>query len=63
MPGSAVEKLILKLKEDFYVRLGLIPTESLSEADPTFSLLTEEELEQLELAWIELALWQEKQNR
>ncbi|MEZ8823151.1 hypothetical protein AB4259_18940 [Vibrio amylolyticus] len=67
MQGKAVEKLILKLKEDFYVRLGLrpadIPIKSPTETDPSISLLTDEELQQLELAWVELSLWKNKQDR
>ncbi|MCK6261812.1 hypothetical protein KP803_00830 [Vibrio sp. ZSDE26] len=63
MPGSAVENLILQLKKDFYAKLGFIHSNDFAESDPTLSLLTDEEIKVIESAWVELAIWKQKQSR
>ena len=57
-------EIITQLKKDFYSRIRSIQTESVpqSQCKPTLSLLTEEELKQLEQIWVELTMWKINQR-
>lgn len=56
-----MEAVISQLKKDFYAHLkssnGAVP----GDAPQTISLLTKEELAELENIWVELAVWKQKQ--
>lgn len=53
---------ITQLKKDFYTRIRSIQTNSVPQCKPTLSLLTEEELKQLEQMWVELTMWKNSQR-
>lgn len=53
---------ISKLREDFYAHISAIQAYALPQSKPTLSLLTEEEVQELEACWIELSVWKNQQD-
>ncbi|EGA70393.1 hypothetical protein VISI1226_22525 [Vibrio sinaloensis DSM 21326] len=51
-----------QLRKDFYAQISHLQAYSLPQTKPTLSLLTEEELLELESLWVELSVWKKKQN-
>ncbi|UUM31636.1 hypothetical protein [Vibrio japonicus] len=51
-----------QLRKDFYAQISLLQAYTLPQTKPTLSLLTEEELQELEAMWIEHFVWKTKQN-
>ncbi|MGR5094466.1 hypothetical protein ACPV5O_05675 [Vibrio maritimus] len=56
-----MEAVISQLKKDFYAHLRSSNGASASSTSKTMSLLTEEELAELENVWVQLAVWKQKQ--
>jgi hypothetical protein len=56
-----VETLITQLKKEFYTQLSALQSATLPHSEPTLSLLTQEELSELESAWVQLSIWKKKQ--
>ncbi|GAL30136.1 hypothetical protein JCM19239_2552 [Vibrio variabilis] len=56
-----MEAVISQLKKDFYAHLRSSNGASASSTSKTMSLLTEEELTELENVWVQLAVWKQKQ--
>ncbi len=52
-----MENVILQLKKDFYSQINAIHFQNVQQQVSTLSLLTEEEIRELENMWIELAVW------
>lgn len=59
--GGVVEAVISQLKKDFYAHLRSSHGRHNSESSKTISILTKEELSELENVWIELAVWKKQQ--
>lgn len=57
-----MDSLISQLKKDFYAQISSLQSYTLPQSKPTLSLLTEEELRELENVWIELSVWKKKQT-
>ena len=53
---------ISQLKTDFYAHINAIQAYALPQTKPTLSLLTEEELQELETLWVELSVWKQQQD-
>lgn len=53
---------IAQLRKDFYAQISAIQAYALPETKPTLSLLTEEELRELEACWIALSVWKNQQD-
>ncbi|MEH0759929.1 hypothetical protein H4F20_09530 [Vibrio sp. 16] len=51
-----------QLKKDFYAQISHLQSYCQPQTKPTLSLLTEEELRELESLWIEHFMWKTKQN-
>ncbi|MFC5077998.1 hypothetical protein VTH8203_02885 [Vibrio thalassae] len=56
-----MEAVINQLKKDFYAHLNSSHGASSGELSQTISLLTKEELAELENVWVQLAVWKQKQ--
>ncbi|GAL12200.1 hypothetical protein JCM19233_3192 [Vibrio astriarenae] len=56
-----METLISQLKKDFYSQLSASQSKTLPHSAPTLSLLTAEELLELETAWVQLNVWKKNQ--
>ncbi|WP_171388515.1 hypothetical protein [Vibrio mediterranei] len=56
-----MEAVISQLKKDFYAHLKSANGASSCESSQTISLLTKEELAELENVWVQLAVWKQKQ--
>ncbi|MFG0604547.1 hypothetical protein ACF8CX_02215 [Vibrio mimicus] len=54
--------IIAQLKKEFYAQLSALQAHSAPQSKPTLSVLTDEELSQLEQMWIELCVWKKSQN-
>ncbi|MGC9421448.1 hypothetical protein [Vibrio sp.] len=54
--------VITQLKKDFYAQIGAFQSHSLPQEKTTLSLLTSEELKQLEEIWVELTVWKKSQS-
>ncbi|ASG03523.1 hypothetical protein [Vibrio anguillarum] len=57
-----MDPVISQLKKDFYAQIRSLKDGPTSESQTTLALLTEEELQQLEQMWVELAVWKQSQN-
>ncbi|WP_181185519.1 hypothetical protein [Vibrio sp. V01_P9A10T6] len=57
-----MDPVISQLKKDFYAQIRSLKDGPTSESQTTLALLTEEELQQLEQMWVELAIWKQSQN-
>ncbi|RJX68370.1 hypothetical protein DZ860_17760 [Vibrio sinensis] len=57
-----VESLVLQLQRDFYAHINSLQAYTLPQTRPTLTVLTEEELKELENVWVELSVWQRKQT-
>ncbi|MCG3722134.1 hypothetical protein EXA23_09630 [Vibrio cincinnatiensis] len=53
---------ITQLKKDFYAQISAFQSYPLSQEKTTLSLLTAEELKQLEQIWVELTVWKKSQS-
>ncbi|KJY84931.1 3-demethylubiquinone-9 3-methyltransferase [Vibrio galatheae] len=53
---------ITQLREDFYAHIRAIQACALPQTKPTLSLLTDEELRELEACWIALSVWKNQQD-
>lgn len=53
---------VSKLREDFYAHISAVQAYALPQTKPTLSLLTEEELRELEACWIALSVWKNQQD-
>ncbi|WP_372449736.1 hypothetical protein [Vibrio metschnikovii] len=54
--------IISQLKKDFYAQISAFQSYALPQQTTTLSLLTEEELKELEQIWVELAVWKRSQS-
>ncbi|EMK6869365.1 hypothetical protein IG549_13840, partial [Vibrio cholerae] len=54
--------VVTQLKKEFYAQLSALQAHSAPQSKPTLSVLTDEELRQLEQIWIELSVWKKSQN-
>ncbi|MCG3729100.1 hypothetical protein [Vibrio cincinnatiensis] len=54
--------VITQLKKDFYAQICAFQSYPLSQGKTTLSLLTAEELKQLEQIWVELTVWKKSQS-
>ncbi|MGR5247683.1 hypothetical protein [Vibrio aestuarianus] len=52
----------MQLKKDFYAQIDSPKESSSPSSQTTLALLTEEEIQQLEQIWIELAVWKRNQS-
>ncbi|WP_216835620.1 hypothetical protein, partial [Vibrio aestuarianus] len=57
-----VNSVIMQLKKDFYAQIDSPKESSSPSSQTTLALLTEEEIQQLEQIWIELAVWKRNQS-
>ncbi|WP_428772385.1 hypothetical protein [Vibrio sp.] len=57
-----MDSLVSQLKKDFYAQLSALQAYTLPQSQPTLSLLTKEELAELENIWVELKVWKKKQT-
>lgn len=62
MTGKVVETNKSQLRKDFYAQISHLQAYTLPQTKPTLSLLTEEELQELEAMWVEHSVWKIKQN-
>lgn len=51
-----------QLREDFYAQISAVQSYALPQTKPTLSLLTDEELRELEACWIALSVWKNQQD-
>lgn len=51
-----------QLKKDFYSQIYSLQYNAVSQSTSTLAVLTEEELSELEAAWIELVVWKKNQT-
>ncbi|KJR39565.1 MULTISPECIES: hypothetical protein [Vibrio] len=51
-----------QLKKDFYSQIYSLQSSAVSQSTSTLAVLTEEELSELEAAWIELVVWKKNQT-
>ncbi|WP_093272332.1 hypothetical protein [Vibrio xiamenensis] len=58
----SVESIVTQLKKDFYAQLSSLQAYTLPHSQPTLSVLTEEEIRELEHLWVELNIWKKKQS-
>lgn len=54
--------VVAQLKKEFYAQLSALQIHSAPQSKPTLSVLTDEELRQLEQMWIELCVWKKSQS-
>lgn len=54
--------VITQLKKDFYAQISAVQSYTLPQSKPTLSILTPEELKELEQLWVELAVWKKSQS-
>ncbi|ADT86907.1 hypothetical protein J0676_01010 [Vibrio sp. Vb2880] len=54
--------VITQLKKDFYAQISALQSCTLPQSKPTLSILTPEELKELEQLWVELAVWKKTQS-
>lgn len=54
--------VITQLKKDFYAQISALQSYSLPQSKSTLSILTPEELKELEQLWVELAVWKKTQS-
>lgn len=54
--------VVTQLKKEFYAQLSALQAHSAPQSKPTLSVLTDEDLRQLEQIWIELSVWKKSQN-
>ncbi|WP_175443202.1 hypothetical protein [Vibrio sonorensis] len=57
-----MDSLLTQLKKDFYAQISSLQSCTLPQSQPTLSLLTEEELQELEHVWVELSVWKRNQT-
>ena len=53
---------VAQLRDDFYAHLSAVQAYALPQTKPTLSLLTDEELRELEACWIALSMWKNQQD-
>ncbi|ARV72929.1 hypothetical protein A8140_09470 [Vibrio campbellii CAIM 519 = NBRC 15631 = ATCC 25920] len=58
----AVDSVISQLKKDFYSQIRAFQSPKLPQVTPTLAVLTDEEIQELEAVWIELAVWKRSQT-
>jgi len=58
----AVDAVKTQLKKDFYSQIYSLQSSAVSQSTSTLAVLTEEELSELEAAWIELVVWKKNQT-
>ncbi len=56
-----MEAAIIQFKKDFYAHIKSMHGAKAGEQKNTLAVLTEEELAELENAWIQLAVWKQQQ--
>ncbi|ELB2798511.1 hypothetical protein QNE48_004456, partial [Vibrio alginolyticus] len=54
--------VILQLKKDFYSQIRALQSPNLPQVTSTLAVLTDEEIQELEAVWIELAVWKRSQT-
>ncbi len=54
--------MISNLKKAFYEQISSLQPYNLPQSKPTLSLLTDEELKELEQIWIEFVMWKNSQS-
>lgn len=54
--------IVAQLKKEFHAQLSALQAYSVPQSKPTLSLLTDEELRQLEQIWVELCVWKRSQS-
>ncbi|MDN3679883.1 hypothetical protein QWZ04_06005 [Vibrio tapetis subsp. quintayensis] len=54
-----MEPVVTQLKKDFQARIWAMPANN--GANSTLSILTKEELNELENIWVQLVMWQKEQ--
>ncbi len=54
--------MISNLKKSFYEQISSLQPYNLPQSKPTLSLLTDEELKELEQLWIEFVVWKNSQS-
>ncbi len=54
--------VISNLQKSFYEQISSLQPYNLPQSKPTLSLLTEEELKELEQLWIEFVVWKNSQS-
>ncbi|HCM1036863.1 TPA: hypothetical protein N2810_002319 [Vibrio parahaemolyticus] len=57
-----MDSVILQLKKDFYSQIRAFQTPKLPQVTSTLAVLTDEEIQELEAAWIELTVWKRSQT-
>ncbi|EGU30907.1 hypothetical protein RJD39_03580 [Vibrio scophthalmi] len=56
-----METMLLQLRKDFYSHISSLQAHTLPQSKPTLSVLTDDELKELEHVWVELSVWQRSQ--
>ncbi|KII79495.1 hypothetical protein [Vibrio renipiscarius] len=56
-----MESILVQLRQEFYSHIRSLQAYAQPNSQPTLSVLTEDELKELEHAWIELSVWQRAQ--
>ncbi|KIN10918.1 3-demethylubiquinone-9 3-methyltransferase [Vibrio mytili] len=57
-----MDSVISQLKKDFYAHLRALQTPKLPQVTSTLNVLSDEEIQELESAWIELTVWKRNQT-
>ncbi|MGR5211106.1 hypothetical protein ACPV4A_11190 [Vibrio rotiferianus] len=57
-----MDSVISQLKKDFYSQIRALQSPKLPQVTSTLAILSDEELQELENAWIELVVWKNKQT-
>ncbi|MGY0613706.1 hypothetical protein [Vibrio sp. FJH11] len=57
-----MDSIISQLRKDFYANIRALQAPMMPQVTSTLSVLTDEEIQQLEAVWIEFAVWKSRQT-
>ncbi|MCG7515535.1 hypothetical protein [Vibrio sp. MMH1-50] len=57
-----MDSVITQLKRDFYSQIRALQSPKLPQVTSSLAVLTDEEIQELEAVWIELAVWKRSQT-
>nr|WP_319554998.1 hypothetical protein [uncultured Vibrio sp.] len=56
-----MDSVISQLRNDFYAHIRAFQAPTLPQVTSTLAVLTDEEIQELETAWIEFSVWKRRQ--
>ncbi|WCP81235.1 hypothetical protein PQE20_04365 [Vibrio harveyi] len=57
-----MDSVITQLKKDFYSQIRALQSPKLPQVTSSLAVLTDEEIQELEAVWVELAVWKRSQT-